>query len=47
MDASLARLHVALQHSAAAPSPGLAEAASPLQYLNDKILSMRVSFTQL
>ena len=46
-DASLARLHEALLHSAAAPSPGLAGAASPLQYLNDKILSMRVSFTQL
>ena len=47
LDASLARLHEALQHSAAAPSPGLAGAASPLQYLNDKILSMRVSFMQL
>ena len=49
LDASLARLHVALQQLARAPPPstGLAGAASPLQYLNDKILSMRVSFMQL
>ena len=42
LDASLARLHVALQQLARAPpplppSPGLAEAASPLQYLNGKM----------
>ena len=44
LDASLARLHVALQQLARAPppSPGLAEAASPLQYLNDKMFGVQM-----
>lgn len=45
LDASLARLHVALDQLTRArappPSPGLAGAASPLQYLND-IMSMQM-----